>query len=89
MKYTVEITKKALKSLQKIDKTHAQKILLWLEKNINGCKNPRAYGKALTGDFSECWRYRIGNYRLIAKIVDNIVTVIIIDIGHRKDIYQD
>lgn len=89
MKYKVQLTERATKSLKKIDKTHAQKILLWLNKNINGCENPRTYGKALTGNFSECWRYRIGDYRLIAKIVDNIVTVIIVDIGHRKNIYQD
>ena len=50
--------------------------------------DPRAHGKALTAQFKECWRYRVGNYRLIAKIEDERILILILSIGHRRDIYK-
>lgn len=88
MIYRVKFTERALKQLKKLDKYTAKLILAWIQKNLEGCSNPRQHGKSLIADMRGQWRYRVGNYRLIAEISDNTVTILIINIGHRKDIYN-
>ena len=63
-------------------------ILAWIEKNLEGCDNPRQKGKGLSHEKKEIWRYRVGNYRLLVNIQDDILIILIIDFGHRKDIYR-
>jgi mRNA interferase RelE/StbE len=86
--YRVEISESALKSLGKLDKQIARMILAWMEKNLEGCENPRIKGKGLSHDKKEIWRYRVGNYRLLANIQDDKLIILMIDFGHRKDIYK-
>ena len=88
MGYGVELSDIAIKALKKIDRHQAKIIIAWVEKYLDGCDNPRLYGKPLTNDLKGLWRYRIGSYRVIAGIQDNIVTIEIIDVGHRRDIYK-
>ena len=88
MKYKVVFSERAKKQLKKLDKHIAFLIIGWLEKNIQGCENPRIYGKELIHDKSGQWRYRIGNYRVICEIQDNIITVLVLEVGHRKDVYN-
>ena len=88
MKYKVEFTQRALKDLKKIDRHTAALILGWIRKNLEGCENPRLYGKGLTANRSGQWRYRVGDYRLLAEIEDNKITILILNIGHRRDIYN-
>ncbi len=88
MKYKIIFTDKAKKQLKKIDKYTASLILGWLEKNVENSTNPRQYGKGLIGDKSGQWRYRIGNYRVICEIEDSRVIVLVLEIGHRRDIYN-
>ena len=88
MKYTVRFTEKAKKDLKKLDKHTASLILGWVRKNLEGCENPRAHGKALTANRSGQWRYRIGDYRLLAEIEDEVVTILVLNVGHRRDIYN-
>lgn len=88
MKYKVEFTKSAMKDLKKIDKKDSTKIAAWIKKNLVYCENPRQYGKALKGNLSDSWRYRVGNYRILAHIEDDRV-VIVVNIGHRKEIYKN
>jgi len=87
MKYTVVYTKRAAKDIKKLDKQTQALILGWIEKNLIGCDNPRLHGKALSANLSGKWRYRVGNYRIIASIDDNTVTIMVLNIGHRSDIY--
>lgn len=87
-KYKVEFEKKAAKVLKKLDKPQANLILSWIKKNLVDCEDPRRYGKALVENHKGKWRYRIGDYRLIANISDTTVTILILDIGHRKEIYD-
>lgn len=86
--YKVVLTKTALKQLKKMDKNTASLIVGWIEKNLNGCQNPRVHGKALVGDKSGKWRYRVGNYRIITQIEDDVLIVQVVTIGHRRDIYN-
>ena len=74
--------------LKKIDKYTAALIIGWLEKNIEGCENPRIHGKGLTENKSGQWRYRIGNYRVICEIQDEKILVLVLEIGHRREIYN-
>jgi mRNA interferase RelE/StbE len=63
-------------------------ILAWIEKNLEGCDNPRLYGKPLTDGRATQWRYRIGDFRALAEIDDGTVTILVIKIGNRRDIYN-
>lgn len=85
--YQVELTEKALKTLKKLDPNTRKLILAWLRKNLENCEDPRQHGKGLTANRSGQWRYRIGDYRLIAEISDEKITIFILTIGHRKDVY--
>lgn len=87
MKYEVDYSSKAARQLDKMDKPTATLIYTWIEKHLVGCADPRAHGKPLTGDKKGRWRYRVGSYRLIAEIRDNILRIIFINIGHRRDVY--
>lgn len=88
MIYHVEFTKEALKELKKLDKQTAAMITGWIRKNLEGCENPRRHGKGLTANRSGQWRYRVGDYRLLADIQDSKVVILILQIGHRSEIYQ-
>ena len=89
MKFTVEYSKKAEKEIDKLDRNIRRFILSWINKNLVGCENPRQYGSALTGNHKNHWRYRIGNYRVIADIKDDKITIVIITVGHRKNAYDE
>jgi len=63
-------------------------IIAWIRRNLEGCSNPRLYGKALSANRSGQWRYRIEDYRLIAEIQDDKIIILIVSIGHRRDVYD-
>ena len=88
MKYKVVFSEEARKQLKKLDKHIAALILGWIEKNLEGCENPRLHGKGLTADKAGQWRYRIGDYRLICEIEDEKIRIIVLEVGHRKNIYN-
>ena len=89
MNFHVEFTESARKELKKLDKYTQKLILLWLDKNLEGTDNPRVHGKALSENRVGQWRYRVGDYRIIAKIEDSRLIILLIAIGHRKEIYKD
>lgn len=88
MNFDVVYEKKALKQLSKLDKGQQRMIMAWINKNLVQTDNPRQQGKALKGELKEYWRYRVGNYRLLADINDNEIKIIIIHIGHRREVYR-
>ena len=88
MNYRILFTEKAKKQLKKLDKHTAALIIGLLEKNIEGCENPRIHGKGLVENKSGQWRYRIGDYRVICEIEDQKITVLVLKIGHRREIYD-
>jgi len=87
-KYKVEFTKQAHKMLSKIDPPNKQLIVSWIEERLEGCDDPRRYGKGLTGEFAGAWRYRVGDYRIIADIIDDKVVISVLAVGHRSKIYK-
>lgn len=88
MKYTVEYTPQAVKELKKLDRSVRALIIGWIEKNLIGCENPRQHGKGLTANRSGQWRYRVGNYRLLAEIQEEKIVILILSVGHRSEVYQ-
>jgi mRNA interferase RelE/StbE len=86
--YCVEFEKRAQKALLKMDKAQANIILAWVNKNLEGTTDPRRTGKALSADHRGKWRYRVGDYRLIANIADETVTILLLEIGHRGKVYR-
>ena len=87
MSYQVEYTEQAIKELRKIDKHTQFFILAWIEKNLVDCENPRQHGKGLTANRSGEWRYRVGDYRIIAEIEDDKVIILVLTVGHRREVY--
>ena len=81
MIYKVEFTKRALKDLKKLDRHTAALILGWIRKNLENCENPRSHGKGLTANRSGEWRYRVGDYRILAQIDDNKIIILLLNIG--------
>ncbi len=86
--YKVEFTDKALKFLKKADHTTAKLILSWIKKNLVSCSDPRAHGKPLVANRSGQWCYRIGDYRVLCEIEDDKVLILVVAIGHKRDIYN-
>lgn len=82
-------TPRALKELKKLDKPTGAMLLGWIRKNLECCENPRLHGKGLSGPRSGQWRYRVGDYRLIADISDQQIVILILAVGHRSDVYAD
>lgn len=86
--WSLKFSKRADKQLSKMDAGVRRIIVAWLLKHIDGCEDPRAFGKGLTANRSGEWRYRIGDYRVLCEIRDDDLIVLAIEIGHRRDIYK-
>lgn len=86
MSYSVEYSDTALKQLKKMDRFEARLIISWIDKNLQGCTDPRVHGKGLTANRSGEWRYRIGSYRVLCIIEDNRLIIEVFSVGHRKQI---
>ena len=88
MNYRVTYTKRAVKQLKKLDSFTRSTILYWIDKNLANTSNPRQHGKGLTANHSGEWRYRVGNYRILANIYDDEIVIEVFAVGHRKDIHS-
>ncbi len=87
MAWTVEFSDVARKTLRKIGDDSAARIVRAMD-DIAALANPRQRGKALTGDLAGLWRYRVGDWRVIYRIEDEVVTVLVVDIAHRGEVYE-
>jgi len=86
--YQVVFDKNFIKNLRKINKEDQGRIVKWIEKNLHDTTDPRQHGKALSGGLAGYWRYRVGMYRIVAEIRDAELTILMIDVGHRREIYR-
>ncbi len=87
MRYAVEYTQRAVRDLKKLDKPTRSLIWGWIEKNLVDCENPRQHGKGLTANRSGQWRYRVGDYRILADIQEEKIVILSLEVGHRREIY--
>ena len=86
--YDIEVTERFKKEFVKLDKYTQKIIQSWIDKNLVGSSDPPQHGKALTGNLGGQWRYRIGDYRLIAHIDDDMLIILALSVGHRRNIYK-
>jgi mRNA interferase RelE/StbE len=85
--WQVEWDDRARKELRKLDKQIQQHILKYMRERIATGNNPRRFGKGLTNDKNGLWRYRVRDYRIVCHIYDDEEIVLVIKVGHRKNIY--
>jgi len=89
MAWSVELSAEADRELRKLDAQHSKRILKFLRDRVATLDDPRSIGKALHGSrLGEFWKYRVGDYRLICKIEDDLLVILVLRIGHRKEIYR-
>lgn len=84
MAYKIKYVPEALKQLSKLDKAIAKNIIEYMKKRA---ETPTASGKPLRKELKSYWRHRVGSYRVISSIENDTLTVLVIRIGHRKDVY--
>ena len=87
MGWKIEFFETASKQFRKLDRQWQIKILSYLEE-ILSLQDPRQRGKALTGKKSGLWRYRVGDYRVICEIQGQALRILVLEIGHRKNVYD-
>lgn len=86
--WKIEYEGRARKRLTKLDRTAAARIVRSLQEDLDRVGDPRGFGEAMVGNWTGFWRYRIGDYRAIAKIEDAVVTIFIIEVAHRREVYR-
>jgi len=89
MEWKIELSSAAQKDLAQLDPPIARRILAFLRDRVATLNNPRSIGEALTGaTLGDFWKYRVGDYRVIAHIEDKAVRILVVRIGNRKEIYK-
>lgn len=86
--YSIETTEKFDKQFKKLDRSVQAMVKTWIVKHLAGTQDPRLQGKSLSGNLKGFWRYRIGDYRLLAEIEDNKLIIIAVSIEHRSTVYK-
>lgn len=88
MGYNIEVLPEAEKTLRKLDKPKRERILKFLSEYLSKLENPRSIGEPLKGKLGEYWKYRRGDFRIICKIEDDKLLILVVRIGDRKEIYR-
>ena len=89
MASTIEFAASAARELDSLDPQHRKRILKFLHERVAPLDNPRSVGQALRGSqLGEFWKYRVGDYRLICKVEDARLLVLVLRIGHRREVYR-
>lgn len=89
MTWRVEISDKAKKNLAGLDKADAKRITDFLRTRVATLDDPRSLGEALKGSrLGDFWKYRAGDYRIIASIEDRALRVLVIRVGNRREVYR-
>ena len=89
MTWRIELSPQALRNLDSLDPPIARRILRFLHERVAPLEDPRSIGEALKGSkLGEFWKYRVGDYRIIASIEDRAVRIVVVRIGNRRDVYR-
>ena len=88
MAWRIEFHPEAARELKRLDRTAAARIVRTLETRIATLDDPRQLGAALKGEHAGYWRWRIGDYRVVARIEDERITILVIRVGHRREVYR-
>ncbi len=89
MAWKIEVSETAKKQFQKLDKPTAKRLISFLRERLAPLENPRSIGEALKGpELGNLWKYWVGDYRLLCKIEDNAVLILVVRLGNRRDVYK-
>jgi len=88
LSWRVEFEPKARKDLKSLGGAERAAVLKYLRDRIDGSENPRRFGKPLVDDMAGFWRYRIGSTRIIARLEDDVLIVMVVKVGNRRDVYD-
>ena len=88
MSWDVKLDRLAQKEISKLNTQVQERIFRFLKGRLAKQENPRMLGEALAGPLKGFWKYRVGDYRIIAKIEDETITIYVIAIGHRSEVYR-
>ena len=86
--WKIDVTPKALRQLKKLPPATYSRIISALERDLDRHGDPRAFGEAMIGNWTGFWRYRVGDHRAICRIEDAVVTIFVIEVGHRREVYR-
>ncbi len=87
MTWAYRFDQRALKELKKLGSQAQRHILTYLDERVVGIDEPRRFGKGLRADLAGLWRYRVGDHRILCQIKDRELLVLVVSVGHRKDVY--
>jgi mRNA interferase RelE/StbE len=87
-KWTIEFEPAAQRELEKLDKPVARRILKFLYQRLGRLDNPQQIGERLQGTLSQFWKYRVGDYRLICSLEHARLVVLVLRVGHRREVYS-
>lgn len=89
MIWDIKYTETSLRQLKKIDKSVALRVLDYMDERVAKLADPRAFGKNLVGPkLGSYWRYRIGDVRVICDLQNQALVVLVVEIGHRREVYR-
>ena len=88
MAWAIEYAETAKKQLRKLDKAAARRIADFMDERVAPSEDPRRLGKALKGPLGDLWRYRVGDFRVFCDIQSAVLTVLILQIGNRREVYR-
>jgi mRNA interferase RelE/StbE len=89
MAWEIEFKRSALKQLEGLDAVTQEQVLIFLTDRLAPLIDPRQLGERLIGQkYRGIWKYRVGDYRILAEIKDDVVTILVVEIGHRREIYR-
>lgn len=85
-RWSVETTGQFDREFEKLDRAVQRRVLAYLH-DVEALNDPRQRGKALTANHAGIWRYRVGDFRILAQLIDDKLTILTLQVGHRRDVY--
>ena len=86
--WRVEFDRDAARDLRKLGADAQRRVLRYLRERIATAQDPRRFGRPLTGDLKGLWRYRVGDFRIVASVEDDRFVVLVVTVGHRREVYD-
>jgi mRNA interferase RelE/StbE len=87
--WRIEISERAKKDIERLDRLIAKRVLTFLQTRLLPLNDPRSLGEALRGStLGSYWKYRVGDYRIIANIEDDVLRIVVVRVGNRREIYR-
>lgn len=84
--FRVEWSERSVRRLDRLDREVARAIVRYMAERVQTAESPRSLGRPLRGE--GIWRYRVGDYRVLCQIRDDVMIVLVIEVGHRRDVYR-